>query len=333
MSIVSNNIKYLRKLSGLTQEQFASKIDIKRSLLGAYEEARANPNLANLENMASAFGISVDNLLRSDLKQSAEKQEISIPFKASSQMTVSHSGAGSSKRPLLTENQARLNPGTFPVHESPRQAGFPSFGAQSDPVLKDPEKIPEHKVREAKQNEADLAKIPVFNNRYTDDTTESLTSRAFPTIQLVSAQHQQEYLRHHQNPSFVASLPPFQLPNLPWEYYRAFESGNDFLYPGALLIGSFIRNWYDVRAGVDYIFVLRNAGIVYRKAINEVQQNGRFRLTSDLASIQQMYVTLSDVLEVWEVKAFVSSQLPAAMPSYAKIEQLVDEIQNELKRK
>jgi transcriptional regulator with XRE-family HTH domain len=49
MSIVSNNIKYLRRLNGLTQEQFARKIAIKRSLLGAYEEARANPNLTNLK--------------------------------------------------------------------------------------------------------------------------------------------------------------------------------------------------------------------------------------------------------------------------------------------
>ena len=51
MSIVSNNIKYLRRLNGLTQEQFARRIGIKRSLLGAYEEARANPNLENLNNI------------------------------------------------------------------------------------------------------------------------------------------------------------------------------------------------------------------------------------------------------------------------------------------
>jgi transcriptional regulator with XRE-family HTH domain len=36
MSLVSDNIKFLRKNDHLTQEQLAEKIGIKRSLLGAY---------------------------------------------------------------------------------------------------------------------------------------------------------------------------------------------------------------------------------------------------------------------------------------------------------
>jgi transcriptional regulator with XRE-family HTH domain len=80
MSIVSNNIKYLRRLNGLTQEQFARKIGIKRSLLGAYEEARANPNLTNLKNMAHAFGVSVDNLLKNDLRKLRETPDLGLPF-------------------------------------------------------------------------------------------------------------------------------------------------------------------------------------------------------------------------------------------------------------
>ncbi len=43
MSIAAQNLKYLRKLRGWTQEEFANKLKIKRSLLGAYEEERAEP--------------------------------------------------------------------------------------------------------------------------------------------------------------------------------------------------------------------------------------------------------------------------------------------------
>lgn len=67
MSIVSNNVKALRKQLGFTQEQFAEKIGIKRSLLGAYEEGRADPRLNNLQNMAKEFGVSVDVLISKDI--------------------------------------------------------------------------------------------------------------------------------------------------------------------------------------------------------------------------------------------------------------------------
>jgi transcriptional regulator with XRE-family HTH domain len=45
MSLAGLNLKYLRKLRGWTQEEFASKLNIKRSLLGAYEEERADTRL------------------------------------------------------------------------------------------------------------------------------------------------------------------------------------------------------------------------------------------------------------------------------------------------
>lgn len=70
MSIVSQNLKYLRRRSGFTQEQMAEKIGIKRSLLGAYEEGRADPRLNNLLRISEIFGIAVDNLIGLDLTQS-----------------------------------------------------------------------------------------------------------------------------------------------------------------------------------------------------------------------------------------------------------------------
>jgi transcriptional regulator with XRE-family HTH domain len=67
MSTISENIKHLRKLHGWTQGELADKIDIKRSLVGAYEEGRADPRLNNLLNMAKLFGLSIDQLIDQDL--------------------------------------------------------------------------------------------------------------------------------------------------------------------------------------------------------------------------------------------------------------------------
>jgi transcriptional regulator with XRE-family HTH domain len=67
MSIASKNLKYLRKLRGWTQEEFAAKLRIKRSLLGAYEEERADPRIDVLETAGNIFKLSLDELLRKDL--------------------------------------------------------------------------------------------------------------------------------------------------------------------------------------------------------------------------------------------------------------------------
>lgn len=67
MSQAGLNLKYLRKLRGWTQEEFANKVNIKRSLVGAYEEERADPRLEVLEIVADIFKLSLDELLLKDL--------------------------------------------------------------------------------------------------------------------------------------------------------------------------------------------------------------------------------------------------------------------------
>ena len=70
MAIAGQNLKYLRKLRGWTQEEFANKLGIKRSLIGAYEEERAEPRLEVLEIISDMFKVTLDELLRKDLSVS-----------------------------------------------------------------------------------------------------------------------------------------------------------------------------------------------------------------------------------------------------------------------
>lgn len=60
---LNENIRVLRKRLSLTQDQFAQQLGIKRSLIGAYEEGRAEPKLELLQKMAEVFAISVDDLI------------------------------------------------------------------------------------------------------------------------------------------------------------------------------------------------------------------------------------------------------------------------------
>lgn len=68
-SFAGRNLKFLRKQQKMTQEEFAMKLNIKRSLLGAYEEERAEPRIDVLEILSDQLGISLDELLRRDLSE------------------------------------------------------------------------------------------------------------------------------------------------------------------------------------------------------------------------------------------------------------------------
>jgi len=45
MPLFAKNLKFLRSRKGLTQAELAANLGIKRSVIGAYEEGRAEPRL------------------------------------------------------------------------------------------------------------------------------------------------------------------------------------------------------------------------------------------------------------------------------------------------
>ena len=71
MTKAGQNLKYLRKLRGWTQDEFAQKLSVKRSLIGAYEEERAEPRMEVLELVANMFKLSLDELLLTVLSSTA----------------------------------------------------------------------------------------------------------------------------------------------------------------------------------------------------------------------------------------------------------------------
>lgn len=73
MSFLSNNIRSFRKGKNLTQEELANKIGVTRSIIGAYEEGRAEPKLQTLQNLAYYFEVGLDDLLSKDLASRSDK--------------------------------------------------------------------------------------------------------------------------------------------------------------------------------------------------------------------------------------------------------------------
>ncbi|MFC0182847.1 hypothetical protein ACFFJX_09835 [Pseudarcicella hirudinis] len=100
-----------------------------------------------------------------------------------------------------------------------------------------------------------------------------------------------------------------------------------------MVVGKHIADVTSVLDGRHYILILQNQGIIYRRVYNQAKIKGVLLLSSDNQSIPSFEVSLKDVLEIWEVKAFISEQLPEPQLSLEKIKGLVDELQNELSRR
>lgn len=69
MSKIASNIRFLRQLKGLSQEQLADELKVTRARIGGYEEARNEPPIDLLIRLSEYFHIAIDALVRGDLKK------------------------------------------------------------------------------------------------------------------------------------------------------------------------------------------------------------------------------------------------------------------------
>lgn len=78
MKNLAKNIKHIRVLKGLTQEQFGEDLKVSRSRISSYEEHRAIPPIDFLIDLSDYFKIPLDVLVKNDLSQSEESSFIEI---------------------------------------------------------------------------------------------------------------------------------------------------------------------------------------------------------------------------------------------------------------
>lgn len=63
---LGEKIKQVRLEAALTQEQFAEKLCVSRQAVSKWESNRGMPDVTNLQQLASLFGVSIDFLLKDD---------------------------------------------------------------------------------------------------------------------------------------------------------------------------------------------------------------------------------------------------------------------------
>lgn len=72
---LASNVKRLRKEKGLTQDALAAELKIEQASVSLIENARANPTLLVMEDIAKALDVDLRDLLSVDAKPKRSKDK------------------------------------------------------------------------------------------------------------------------------------------------------------------------------------------------------------------------------------------------------------------
>lgn len=70
-----NNLYELRKKAGLSQEEFADRLNVSRQAVSKWERGEAYPDTENLITISEMFGVTIDELLKSENISGERKSE------------------------------------------------------------------------------------------------------------------------------------------------------------------------------------------------------------------------------------------------------------------
>lgn len=76
MTFISSNIRHLRKLSGLSQQDFAQRVGLNRGNIASYEKGSAEPGTEKLIRIARFFEVDLLDFIERDLSKMVAGMEM-----------------------------------------------------------------------------------------------------------------------------------------------------------------------------------------------------------------------------------------------------------------
>ncbi|MES2387982.1 MAG: helix-turn-helix transcriptional regulator [Bacteroidota bacterium] len=352
MSTVSDNIKYLRKKLGLTQLKFAELINIKRSSVGAYEEARATPPGSTLTAMATLFNVDTETLLTKDLSGNGLQSRQDF-FSGSNQ-----DNPDSFAKPGLPFNYdglAKQVPGAYMPPDNDIDRLMPNrpingaystgnglngnnMNGSSQTGNHDPRYANAQTGAQRQQQGQNLAGLSeeYLSGRGMRTLSVTVDHEQRPNIELVSFRDAGEYAVSHGDPAFLVPLPKFSLPILQQgNICRAFEirdEGAGNITDGTIVVGTFLRNWYLLSPEKTYIVVTERNGIRCRQVINNINAKNSISLRSQNPNARQLNIPAAEVLEIWEAAAYLNTAPPRTGENIAHMQEMLYDMQQEITR-
>ncbi len=127
-------------------------------------------------------------------------------------------------------------------------------------------------------------------------------------IELVPIKAIAGYAQNFADINFIGELPRFSIPKLKEGTYRAFEIKGFSMLPineGSIVVGKYVENFNQVQSNKRYVLVLREEGVTFKRVIKDVNIPQSLILVSDNPEFSPFTVYLDNILELWEMVAFI----------------------------
>ena len=142
------------------------------------------------------------------------------------------------------------------------------------------------------------------------------------------------YLSGYGDTAFIQSLPTYNLPNINNGTFRMFQVAGDSMEPTiqnqSYVVGEWKENWSeDIKDGRVYVFVIQTddyEGILVKRALNRIDKYGNILLKSDNRVYSTKNFIPSDIKEIWEVKLYLSFNIPDPSTIYDRMNDLEADI-------
>lgn len=151
-----------------------------------------------------------------------------------------------------------------------------------------------------------------------------------PNIIFVDTAAHADYLKNFDNEEYLRSLEAYSIPGFKDGNFRMFEVLGDSMEPALIendiLVVKIIENYKKIEDGTMCVLVSKN-GIVVKRVFNLPEESNILVLKSDNEKYKPFRVSLGDLLEIWEVKAKITSEFLSENANEGKIAELEDRIQ------
>ncbi|TGD81722.1 helix-turn-helix domain-containing protein [Hymenobacter wooponensis] len=134
-------------------------------------------------------------------------------------------------------------------------------------------------------------------------------------ILMVPLRDQAAYAKRHDDPAFLDKLSTFRLPLFASGTFRAFEVDGDELHPGIrrhdVAVCSFVERWDLLAPGSACVVVVPGSVLVRRLPSPITERRQVVELLADNARIAPMHVPAADIIELWQVRGYLTTRVPA----------------------
>jgi hypothetical protein len=148
------------------------------------------------------------------------------------------------------------------------------------------------------------------------------------------------YAAEHANPSFIRELPSFVLPDYKYNVgtHRSFDVGGDSMEPtlfeGDKIVCSYLEpTLWEGGIKDNYVYVIvTHADVMVRRVSNLIKESRKLELISDNPYYEKQGVRLSDIQEIWYVRAKISPFLPSPQNLKTHVREEVQELRKTMQQ-